>query len=140
MWIFWALLSALSAALVTIFAKLGLATLDSVLATTVRAIIMASFLVIMSLALKKFHGFSASSLSSREWVLIVLAGIVGATSWLFYFLALKTGPASAVGALDRLSLVFIVFLSALVLGESLTWRTALGSLLAVGGVLLITLK
>ena len=139
MWLLYALLSSLTAALVAIFAKLGLKNIDSTLATTVRSLIMALFLVTVSLVLNKFRDFSLSSFSSREWLLIILAGIAGALSWLFYFLALKTGLASPVVAIDRLSLVFVVILAALFLGEIFTWKSALGASLMGGGALLITL-
>ncbi|KKW22313.1 MAG: hypothetical protein UY71_C0002G0005 [Parcubacteria group bacterium GW2011_GWB1_52_7] len=140
MWLLFAFLSAIAAAGVAIFAKLGLQTIDSTLATTVRSVIMAGFLVIVSFLLKKFDGFSLTSFSSREWILIALAGIAGALSWLFYFFALKQGFASRVAAIDRLSLVFVVVLAAVFLGETLGWKSALGALLMVAGALLITLK
>jgi len=127
------------AALVAIFAKLGLQNLDSTLATTIRAIIMAGFLVVISIFLKKFDGFSVTGLGSREWLLIFAAGIAGALSWLFYFFALKTGQATGVVAIDRLSIVFVVLLAALFLGEALGWKAILGALLMVAGALLITL-
>jgi len=138
-WLFYAFLSAFMAALVAIFAKLGLEKIDSTLATTIRAVVMVIFLVLVSLALKKFSGFSLDSLSSREWLFIILAGIAGALSWLFYFFALKTGLASGVVAIDRLSIVFVVILAALFLGETLGWKLILGALLMVGGAILITL-
>jgi len=139
MWLLYAFLSALMAALVAIFAKLGLQNLDSTLATTIRAIIMAGFLVVISIFLKKFDGFSVTGLGSREWLLIFAAGIAGALSWLFYFFALKTGQATGVVAIDRLSIVFVVLLAALFLGEALGWKAILGALLMVAGALLITL-
>jgi bacterial/archaeal transporter family protein len=140
MYLVYAFLSAVTAALVAIFGKMGLKNLDSTLATTIRGIIMAVFLVIVSLFLKKFEGFSLSSLSNKDWLLIVLAGVCGALSWLFYFFALKIGLASRVAAIDRLSVVFVVILAAVFLGESLGWKTAIGALLMVGGAIMITLK
>lgn len=140
MWVLYAFISAITAALVAVFAKLGLKEIDSTLATTIRAVIMAVFLVIVSLFLKKFDGFSFSSFGSREWILIVLAGLAGALSWLFYFLALKTGLATGVVAIDRLSIVFVVLLAAFFLGEALGWKSVTGALLMVAGALLITLK
>src|SRR3990167_9191568 len=110
MWLFFAFLSAITAALVAIFAKLGLKGVDSTLATTIRSLIMAGFLILISLFLKKFQGFSFSSFSSRDWFLIILAGVSGALSWLFYFAALKYGLASRVAAIDRLSIIFVVLL------------------------------
>lgn len=140
MWLFYAFLSSITAALVAIFAKLGLKEIDSVLATTIRSVIMAGFLILTSLFLKKFEGFSLNSLAGRDWILIVLAGVAGALSWLFYFIALKYGFASKVVAIDRLSIIFVVVLAAIFLGESFGWKTALGALLMVAGAILISLK
>jgi len=140
MWLILAFLSAITAALVAIFAKLGLKNIDSTLATTIRSIIMAGFLVITSLFLGKFNGFKLSDLSGRDWVLIAAAGVAGALSWLFYFMALKIGLADKVTVIDRLSLVFVIILAAIFLGEALSWRVALGALLMVGGAVLITFK
>jgi transporter family protein len=140
MWLIYAFLSSITAALVAIFAKLGLKGIDSTLATTIRSIIMAVFLVLTSFFLKKFQGFSLSSLGSKDWMLIVLAGIAGALSWLFYFLALKTGLATKVVTIDRLSLVFVIIFAAIFLGEKLGWKSVLGALLMVAGAIIITLK
>ena len=140
MWVFYALLSALTASAVAILGKLGLKSIDSTLATTIRSIVMTSFLVLVSLVLQKFQGFSLQSFSQKDWLLIILSGFAGATSWLFYFLALKTGLASGVSAIDRLSIVFVVILASIFLAEALTWKSVLGSLLIVFGVLLISAK
>ena len=118
MWILFAFLSAFTAALVAIFAKLGLREVDATLATTLRSLIMAVFLVGAAWALGKFDGFSMNALSGREWGLLALAGIAGALSWLFYFFALRDGSASAVVAIDRLSIVFVVLLAAVFLAEA----------------------
>ncbi len=140
MWLFYAFLSAFSAALVAIFGKLGLKTIDSTLATTIRGIIMAIFLFLVSLTLKKFNGFHFSNLSNKDWILISLSAIAGALSWLFYFLALKYGTASKVVAIDRLSIVFVIILAAIFLSEGLTWRSILGAVLMAAGAILISLK
>ncbi|MEW5805148.1 MAG: EamA family transporter [Patescibacteria group bacterium] len=140
MWLIYALLSALFAALVAIFAKLGLKTVDSTLVTIIRAVIMAGFLVVFGAATNKFSNFSFTSLGNRDWGLVLLSGIAGAVSWLFYFLALKLGLASKVSAVDRLSLVFVIILAGLFLGEKLTAKTILGALLMVLGAALISLK
>ncbi|KKU82222.1 MAG: Permease, drug/metabolite transporter superfamily [Parcubacteria group bacterium GW2011_GWA1_47_8] len=138
MWLFYAFFSAFTAALVAIFAKLGLKDIDSTLATTVRAVIMAVFLVSFALALKKFDGFTVASFTGREWVLIILSGIAGAFSWLFYFFALKSGTASQVVAIDKLSVVMVVILAVVFLGETLTWKTGIGAaLMTVGAILMV---
>lgn len=135
-----ALLAALTASLVTIFGKLGLKNVDPTLATTIRSFIMTIFLILVSLFLKRFDNFSLSIFSSKDWVLIILAGIAGALSWLFYFWALKLGPASHVAVIDRLSLVFVILISALILGENFNFKVTLGMILVVIGAVLIVLK
>jgi bacterial/archaeal transporter family protein len=135
-----ALLSALTASLVAIFGKLGLKNIDPTIATTIRSLIMAGFLVIVSLFLKKFENFSLNLFSSKDWLLIILAGISGALSWLFYFWALKFGPASHVAVIDRLSLVFVILLSALILGETLNLKVILGAILIIIGAILVVWK
>lgn len=138
LWIFYALMAAVFAAAVAILGKLGLKTIDPTLAAAVRAVIMAAFMVSAAFALGKFSGWNLQSFSNREWLLIVGAGIAGALSWLFYFVALKAGPATGVTALDRLSVVFVVVLAAIFLSEALTWKTALGAaLITIGAFLFI---
>jgi transporter family protein len=140
MWIIFALLAAVSAALVAIFGKLGLKTIDSTLGTTIRSIVMALFLILTSLVLGKWKHFTWTSLSSKDWWLIVFAGIAGALSWLFYFFALKNGDATKVAALDRLSIVFVIILAAIFLSEGLTWKSLLGATCMAIGAILISLK
>ena len=137
-WIIYALLSAFFAALVDIFGKIVLSGVDSTFATTIRAIIMATFLVVVSVMLGKLD-FS-SSLSGKALAFIALSGIAGALSWLFYFSALKIGPAPAVAALDRLSVVFVLVLALLFLGEHLTWKNGFGALLVATGAILMVLQ
>ncbi len=137
MWFVYALLSSVSAALVAIFGKMGLSGVDTTLATTLRAIIMAVLLVLTSLSLGKLNGIAVSQLAARDWMFIALAGIAGAASWLFYFLALKIGQVNSVVVIDRLSVVFVVILSAVFLSEALTWKVALGVAFMVAGALLV---
>lgn len=137
MWLLFAFLSAFTAALVAIFGKLGLAKIDSTLATTIRSIIMAGFLVIVSVALSKWKDFSLQGLSGKQWWYIVAAGVAGALSWLFYFTALRTGQASRVAAVDRISVALVFIMSMLFLGEKFSWFAALGATLMVGGAVLM---
>lgn len=139
-WLILALLSAFFAGLVAIFGKLGLKNIDSTLATTLRSIVMTLFLVLISLFLNKFQGFSFKNFFLKDWFYIILAGLSGALSWLFYFFALKIGLASKVAAIDRLSLLFVIFLAALFLKEALNFKSILGAILMILGAFLITLK
>lgn len=140
MWIVYSFLSAFFASLVAIFGKIGLKNIDSTLATSVRSVIMALFLVCVAFAFKKFQGFTLAAFTGKEWLMISLSGIAGALSWLFYFFALKNGNATAVSAIDRTSVIFVAVLAAVFLGESFGWKTGLGALLVATGVFLITLK
>lgn len=137
-WLIFSILSALMASLVAIFGKLGLKNIDSTLATTIRSIVMALFLIITSFTLKKFNGFSFHSIILKDWILIILAGIAGAISWLFYFLALKSGDATKIVAIDRLSLVFVAILAFIFLGETLNWQEMLGIAMMVGGAIIVS--
>lgn len=140
MWIIYAFISALFAGMVAVLAKLGLKNVDSTLATTVRAFIMAGFLGITAGVLKKFQGFSLATFTGREWMYIALSGVAGALSWLFYFVALKNGTAVTVSAIDRLSIVFVLVFAALFLGEGFTVWKVVGVLCIALGAFLTTLK
>ncbi len=136
-WLPLALLSALFAALVAVFGKMGLRGMDSTLATTLRAAIMFVFLVAVTSVSGKFSGVTGTS--SKDWLLLALAGVAGALSWLFYFWALKLGKVSQVAPIDRLSLVFAVIVAVIFLGESISWKTGVGALLMSIGAVLIAL-
>lgn len=137
-WIIFALLSAIFAALVAIFGKIGISGVDTTLATTVRAVIMTFFLVMSSLILGKHH--LINTIDNKALLFIVLSGLAGAISWLCYFLALKSGPAASVVALDRLSVVFVLIFAVVFLGEGITWKSVLGVILMVIGAILMTIK
>jgi bacterial/archaeal transporter family protein len=138
-WIIFSILSSLTAALVAVLGKMGLKNLDPTLATTIRSVIMAAFLIAASLGLKKFNNLSSQSMMAKDWILIILAGVAGALSWLFYFWALKTGDTTKVAAIDRTSLAFVAVFSILFLGETFKWQQIVGLVLMVGGAILISL-
>lgn len=133
-WIYLGLVSAFFASLVAIFGKIGVTGLDSTVVETIRTVIMAIFLVLVSIVFNKTSLFK--SVDSRSLFFIFLAGICGSLSWLAYFLALKYGSTSRVTALDRLSIVFIVFFATFI-GESLCWQKVVGSLVMIVGAALI---
>lgn len=138
LWIIYSILSAVFAALVAIFGKIGLKDVDSTLATTVRAVVMALFLFFVTLSLGKFN--LLHTIKNKVLLFIILSGVAGALSWLFYFLALKTGIVTGVAAIDRLSVVFVVIFAILFLGEKLDLFTALGALFMVTGAILMVIK
>jgi len=140
-WVIYAILSAIFAALVAIFGRIGVSGIDTTLATTVRAIIMSIFLVLVSLSLGKFK--FAATIKSKVFYFIILSAIAGALSWLFYFVALKSATNAqvpAVAALDRLSVVFVLIFSILFLGDKLTLKSAFGAILITIGAILMVLK
>jgi len=136
-WFVLAVLDAFFAALVAIFAKVGLQGVDSNVATAVRAIVMTVFMVGFVIAMGK--GPQLTQLTSKDMIFIVLSGVAGAISWLLYFAALKMADASKVAPVDRASLLFVLILSALLLGEKITLKTALAGTLIFIGVLLFTI-
>lgn len=136
-WTIYALLSAVFAALVAIFGKIGLKNIDSTLATTIRSVVMAVFLIITAFSLGKFNFLN--TLDNKAIIFIILSGISGAISWLFYFLAIKLGPVSAVAAIDRTSIVFVFVLSVLFLSESLTILKSIGAIAIVAGAVLMAI-
>jgi len=136
-WVFYALLSAIFAGLVTIFGKLGLSNMDSTLATTIRSIIMSVFLVVVII----FQGqlFKLPEISKTTFIFIGASGIAGALSWLFYFKALKLGKISQVVPVDKLSILFAISLATIFLGEKVDFKSGLGILLILFGTILTAL-
>ncbi len=139
-WLNYALLSAATAALVAIFGKLGLKDIDSNSATAIRAVIMALFLLGVVAVQGKFNQLGEIVAQRKAMSFIVLSGVAGALSWLFYFLALKGGKVSQVGPIDKLSVVLAVVLAFFFLGEKISWVNALGVAMIAGGAVLVALK
>lgn len=137
-WIFYAGASALCASLVAIFGKIGLKNIDSTLATAVRSIVMAVFLIIVAVSFGKIHFIG--TITNKALLFIILSGVAGALSWLFYFYAVKVGPVSGVIGIDKLSVVLAILFSILFLGESFTWKTVVGGLFITLGAILVALK
>ncbi|MDX5627870.1 MULTISPECIES: EamA family transporter [unclassified Brenneria] len=131
-WLIYALLSALCAALVALFGKIGLQNLDANTATAIRAVVMALFLVGVVVAQGKMTLVGDIIANKKALLFILLSGVAGAMSWLFYFVALKNGNVAQVAPIDKLSVVFAVVLAVVLLGEKI-------SLLAGAGVALISL-
>ena len=136
-WIIYALLSALAASLVAIFGKIGLQGIDTNTATTIRAVIMALFLIGLILIQGKLHDIKPILLNSKALLYIVFSGIAGALSWLFYFIALKNAKVSQIVPLDRMSIVFALLLAFFILGEKISLKAGIGAaFIVVGGILI----
>ncbi|MBC8951933.1 EamA family transporter [Xenorhabdus sp. PB62.4] len=138
-WLIYALLSALTAALVAIFGKIGLQNLDANTATAIRAVIMALFLVGVVVVQGKLNLISEILTNRKALLFILLSGIAGALSWLFYFLAIKHGNVSQVTPIDKLSVVFAVILAVILFGEKVSLVAAAGVALITIGALMVAL-
>lgn len=138
-WLIFALLSAVFAALVAIFGKIGLQNVDANTATAIRAIIMSIFLIAVVLIEGKIHDFKTIFINNKAMFYILLSGIAGALSWLFYFVALKGAKVSQIVSIDKLSIVFALLLAFIFLGEKITWQSGLGAGLIVAGGIIIAL-
>lgn len=138
-WLIYALLSAITAALVAIFGKIGLQHLDANTATAIRSIVMAIFLVGVVVVQGKLSLISEVIADRKALFFIILSGIAGALSWLFYFMAIKYGNVSQVAPIDKLSVVFAVILAVILFGEKVTMFTGIGIVLISVGALLVAL-
>jgi bacterial/archaeal transporter family protein len=135
-WIGWALLSALFAAATAILAKVGVAHVDSNLATAIRTTVVLVFAWAIALALGK-HG-ELREVDGRGWLFLTLSGLATGLSWLCYFRALQLGPASRVAPLDKLSVVLVMVFAVLFLGEKLSPAAMIGGgLIAAGAVVMV---
>jgi bacterial/archaeal transporter family protein len=139
-WLIYALLAALTAAFVAIFGKIGLKNIDANSATAIRSVIMALFLLGVVAVQGKFGQLSGIFTQKRAMTFIVLTGVSGALSWIFYFLALKYGKVSQVAPIDKLSVVIAVVLAFFFLGEKISWINGIGVLLIALGAILVAIK
>lgn len=135
MWWTYALLSAVFAALTAILAKLGVKGVDSNVATAVRTVVVL-VLAWVVVALQGHLG-AVATIPRASLGFLVVSGFATGASWLFYFKALQAGSVSLVSAVDKSSLALTLVLAALVLGESLTLKTAVGCTLIVAGTAVI---
>lgn len=137
-WIFWALLSAVFAALTAIFAKIGLEGVDSDLATLVRTWVIVLVLGAFVYAAGKWT--NPLDLSPRTWTFLVLSALATGASWVCYFRALKIGDASQVAPIDKLSLVLVALFAFVFLHERPASREWVGIGMVAAGVLVLALK
>lgn len=123
-WLLFSLGSAFFAGLTAILGKLGVAELNSNLATLIRTVVI---VVVTSAIVSMRHEWvMPRGLAARPVVFLVLSGIATGLSWLCYYRALQLAPASRVAPIDKLSVAFAIALGVAVLGEPFTWRIALG--------------
>ena len=137
-WFYWAILSAVFAALTAIFAKIGIQGVNSDLATLIRT-------AIVILVLSAFVWFTGKwsnplTLSSKTWIFLTLSGLATGASWVCYFRALQIGDASIVAPIDKLSLVLVAVFAFVFLGERPSLREWAGIAMVASGVLILAFK
>ncbi len=137
MWLLYAILSALFAALTSILAKIGIENVNSTLATGIRTLVV----LVMAWVMVWVSGTQSSiaNISRKSWVFIVLSGLATGASWLCYYKALQMGEASKVVPIDKLSVVLTLILAFIVLHEQFTWKSAVGSALITIGTLFMVI-
>lgn len=136
-WQLFALGSAFFAGLTAIFGKLGVAHLNSNLATFIRTLVILAVISLMLTWRREWQ--RPVELPTRDAVFLVLSGIATGLSWLCYYRALQLGPASRVAPVDKLSVVFAIMLALVFLGETFSWKVALGGALVTAGAVIMSL-
>ena len=135
MWLFFALLSALFAALTAVLAKIGIDGVNGTLATAIRTAVV--LVMAWGMVLLTHAGQGFSEISQKSWLFLILSGLATGASWLCYYHALQLGRVNQVAPIDKLSIVFTIFFAVLFLREELTAKSALGCvLIALGAVLM----
>ncbi|OSI16017.1 EamA family transporter [Neisseria dumasiana] len=137
-WFYWALASALFAALTAIFAKAGLQGIDSDFATFIRTLVIVAALAVFLTYTGKWQG--VAGFSARNWVFLILSGLATGFSWLAYFKALQLGNASQVAPVDKFSLVLVALMAVVFLDEHPSAQEWIGLGLVTAGVLMLALK
>jgi transporter family protein len=134
-WQFWAVLSAVFAALTAIFAKIGVEDVPPDLATFIRTIVIVATLALLLAATGQFR--APGQISGRTYLFLLLSGLATGASWLCYFRALKIGEAAKVAPIDKLSVVLVAIFGVIFLGEKLSALAWLGVALVGAGAVLI---
>ena len=137
MWVFFAVLSAIFAALTSILAKIGIDGVNSTLATAIRTFVV----LLMSWGMVFITNTQSGimEIGKRSWVFLILSGIATGASWLCYYKALQIGDVSKVVPIDKLSVVITMVLAAVILHEQFTPKSVLGCALIGAGTLLMVL-
>lgn len=137
MWIVFAVLSAVFAALTSILAKIGIDNVNSNLATAVRTVVVVAMAWIMVFLTHSQRGLP--EISRKSWVFLILSGLATGASWLCYYRALQLGEVSKVVPIDKLSVVFTLVLAFVFLHEEFTAKSLIGCILIGAGTLIMVL-
>ena len=137
MWFWFALGSAVFAALTSILAKIGIEGVNSNLATALRTVVV----VVMAWGMVFLTNVQNEifDISKKSWFFLILSGLATGISWLCYYKALQTGEVSKVVSIDKLSIVITLILAFIFLHENFTIKSAIGCFLIGAGTLLMVL-
>lgn len=137
MWIIYALLSAIFAALTSILAKIGIENINSNLATAIRTVVV----LVMAWGIVFITGTlnQVNSISQKSWLFLILSGIATGLSWLFYYKALQIGEASKVVPIDKFSVVITMILAFVILKETASIKTIIGGIFITVGTFIMIL-
>lgn len=136
-WILFAILSAVFAALTSILAKIGIENVNSTLATAIRTVVVLVLAWGLVFLTGTQHGIQ--DISAKSWIFLILSGLATGLSWLFYYKALQIGEASKVVPIDKFSVVISMVLAFVILKEAMTWKTILGGILITVGTFVLIL-
>ena len=137
MWMVFAILSAVFAALTSILAKVGIEGVPSNLATGIRTIVVVAMSWVMVFLTNQQGGIA--DISKKSWIFLILSGLATGASWLCYYRALQIGEASKVVPIDKMSVVLTLIMAFVFLHEQFTWKSAVGSVLITAGTLIMVL-
>lgn len=137
MWFFFALLSAIFAALTSILAKIGIEGVPSNLATAIRTVVV--ILMAWAMVFLTNSHTEIVNISRKSWLFLILSGLATGASWLCYYKALQMGNATEVSAVDKFSLVITLVLAFFFLQDVLTFKTIIGCILITIGTLVMIL-
>ena len=137
MWLVYALLSAVFAALTSVLAKVGIDGVDSTLATAIRTAVV----LVMAWGMVFVAGVQGGigAISGRSWLFLALSGLATGASWLCYYRALSIGDVAKVAPVDKLSIIFTLLFAFLFLKETASVKSVIGGLLITGGTLVMVL-
>lgn len=137
MWLLYALLSSVFAALTSILAKIGISGVNSNLATAIRTVVVLAMAWLMVFLTNTQSGLA--DIGKKSWIFLILSGLATGASWLCYYKALQLGDASKVVPVDKLSVVITLILAFVFLHESFTIKSLIGCVLIGLGTLLMVI-
>lgn len=137
MWLFFALLSAIFAALTSILAKVGIEGVNSHLATAIRTVVV--LVMAWGIVFLTNTQSSIESITRKSWMFLILSGLATGASWLCYYKALQMGEVSKVISVDKLSVAITLVLAFVFLHEAFTAKSLIGAVLITAGTLVMVL-